>query len=97
MMPKRIELVFFEGCPNVDAARGELRRALVACGLEPSWQEWDTTRDEVPDRVKGYCSPTVLVNGQDVMGQSQGSGFGCCVGGSPPASAIITALKAGAA
>lgn len=92
-MTDRIELLYFEGCPHADEARGEVRIALRLCGLPPTWREWDTTGSDTPASLKGYGSPTVLVDGLDVTGGTSGSGIGCVVAGAPRADIIIAALK----
>ena len=92
-MTERVELVYFEGCPHVAEARGEVGRALRQCGLPPTWREWDTTNPDTPAPLTGYGSPTVLVDGRDVTGGTSGSGIGCVVAGAPRAEVIIAALK----
>lgn len=92
-MEDRAALVYFEGCPHVAEARSELSRALRLCGLPPTWREWDTTSPDTPDHLKGYGSPTVLVDGLDVSGESSGSGTGCTVAGAPRAETILARLK----
>jgi hypothetical protein len=56
--PVRVELLHHEGCPLAPAAR----RVVDEC-----IQQLDIDAD-VTDRVARYPSPTVLVNGVDVMG-----------------------------
>lgn len=86
----RVELLFFPGCPHVEAARTQLRRALEATGLPASWEEHDET--------DGYGSPTILVNGVDVLGAPRGDGASCRlylaseIPGAPPLEALIRAL-----
>ena len=88
-----IELVYFTGCPHVDAARGALRAALQAAGLPAEWREWDQTHPETPMRVLGYGSPTVLVGGVDVTGKAPANaGRACRADGIPPDAAIAAAL-----
>jgi hypothetical protein len=90
-----IELVYFTGCPHVDAARAELRSALSALGLPAEWREWDQAHPETPPRVLGYGSPTVLIGGLDVTGMpSANAGRACRADGIPPAIAIAAALAA---
>ena len=88
-----IELVYFTGCPHVDAARAALRAALNAAGLPAQWREWDQTHPETPERLLGYGSPTVLVGGVDVTGRAPANaGRACRADGIPPAAAIVAAL-----
>lgn len=74
----RVELVYDRTCPNVDAAREEIRSALAAAGLSGEWVEWDREADDSPDRVRRYGSPTVLVDGVDVSGAGSEADANCC-------------------
>jgi hypothetical protein len=53
----RVELLHYEGCPLAPAAHRLVRQCLIALGLP----------DPVLVRVGDGPSPTVLVNGTDVM------------------------------
>lgn len=55
----RVELVYAPDCPNAPAARSVVRRCLDRLGLQVPVEE---TEGHLP-------SPTVLVDGYDVMGQ----------------------------
>lgn len=68
----RIELVYDADCPNVGAARAILERALDAVGLPPEWIE--RCQDDEEER---YASPTILVDGEDVVGGTGGRAPGC--------------------
>lgn len=94
-MPKPVELVFFEGCPNVSRARENLREALAHQGLPLVWTEWDQQRADVPGQVRGYGSPTVLVDNKDVTGASPvgGMALACRSDGAPTVAAIVAALE----
>ncbi len=61
-----VELVYDLGCPNVDRARESLAHALQETGVPAVWTEWRTDDPACPERLRGYGSPTVLVNGADV-------------------------------
>jgi hypothetical protein len=92
-MSPRAELIYFAGCPNVDASRDALRTALAAAGLPPVWLEWDQTEESAPAYVDRYGSPTVLVDGHDVTGAGPApAGPSCCVRGAPESQAILAAL-----
>lgn len=66
-MKKRIDLVYFEGCPNAGQARENIGAAILRAHGEPGeWAEWDLTADSTPDEFRRYASPTVLVDGVDV-------------------------------
>ena len=53
----RVELLHYEGCPLEPAAHQLVRQCLIALGIP----------DPVLVRVGDWPSPTVLVNGTDVM------------------------------
>ncbi len=95
-----VELLHFPDCPNVPAARAQLRRAFAAVGAPAEWTEIDVTLESVPAHARGYGSPTVLVDGKDVTGASPGDGSSCRiyvgddVRGAPPLDAIVAALRA---
>lgn len=77
-MTHRVELVIDRDCPHVEAARLQLRQALVDLGEQPMWREWDRASADAPAYVKRYGSPTVLVNGQDVAGEGGVAASNCC-------------------
>ncbi len=89
-MDTTIELIHFKGCPNVGATRENLLEALGT----HEWTEWDLEAPDAPDRVRRYGSPTVLVNGVDVTGTTEGPvGLACSADGAPSVEAILEALK----
>lgn len=88
----RVELVFFTGCPSVPRARQRLTQALVAAGLSPSWQEWDTRDPRTPSEYQRYGSPTVLIDGRNIAGDDAPSGPTCAVDGGPSVAVITAAL-----
>jgi hypothetical protein len=93
-MARTVELVFFEGCPNVPAARANIRASLEGAGLRAEWTEWDLLAEEAPARVRGYASPTILVNGKDVTGAGpQNAALACRTGPTPSRAAIQSALE----
>ncbi len=54
---QRIELIFFDGCPNVSSARDNLRSALQWEGKDTTWTEWDLFADSTPKRLRQHGSP----------------------------------------
>ena len=92
-MTHRIELVHFTGCPHAAQARENLRLALRSSGAGGAWSEWDLSSMEAPERVRGYGSPTILINGRDISGGGpEGSELSCRVSGAPSVEAILNAL-----
>ena len=90
MKTPRIELVYFEGCPNASQARENLREAVEASGHGVTWSEWDLMAKSTPDDYRRYGSPTVLVNGEDVTGESVGTAAMACRADGVPSVATIT-------
>src|SRR5437867_2381262 len=100
-----VELIYDEECPNVAETRGNLLRGFHAAGQEPHWTEWSRSAPDSPPRVRGFSSPTVLVNGVDVAGEPPGETQPACrlyrgahgeFRGAPRAELIASALKSAA-
>jgi len=91
---KRIELVYFEGCPNAEQARVNLRAALERAGKRPEWDEWDLSAASTPERYRAHGSPTVLIGGEDVTGNgAQAVAMACRSDGAPSADTIVDRLR----
>jgi hypothetical protein len=75
----RIQLLSFEGCPNTDRARETLKAAIASAGIRASIEEVDLNSAATPEPLRGWGSPTILVNGRDVGGQEGPSGAACRV------------------
>lgn len=63
-----VELIYDADCPNVEPARSLLIRAFMQTGISARWKEWDRASPDSPSYVRGYGSPTLLVNGRDITG-----------------------------
>jgi hypothetical protein len=63
-----IQILFFQGCPNIDGARIAVRSAIERVGLkEPIEVAELEVRDEEHAQKLGFLgSPTVRVDGRDV-------------------------------
>jgi copper chaperone CopZ len=93
----KIQLLHFEGCPNVDAARTALRDALAAEKLEIPIEEIDVEAPNAPEWARGWGSPTILVDGKDVTGQERSEGSSCCrlyADGAPSVASIRARIAA---
>ena len=75
-MPK-IEFIYERDCPNIEDARTQLRFALQQSGLPAEWQEWEHNDSASPAYARLYGSPTVLVAGQDITGDSPSGDPSC--------------------
>jgi len=97
----RIDLVYFEGCPNADLARSMLRRALSDLSMDAAWTERDTDAPSTPARFRAYGSPTILINDRDVSEDVRVEGGTCRVyldaagslSGAPSAESIADAIR----
>ncbi|MFI5323348.1 MAG: hypothetical protein ACHQ6U_07415 [Thermodesulfobacteriota bacterium] len=99
----KIELVYDSGCPNVERARENLRLALEQAGMETGWQEWERGAPDMPSHLRHYGSPTILVNGKDIIANMPDSQSESCrlyldmngqLQGVPPVEAIVKAITA---
>ncbi len=72
-----VDLVYDADCPHISLARANLASALAECGFEPRWQEHVIGDPDAPPRVRGFGSPTILVDGVDVAGSEPGA-EACC-------------------
>jgi mercuric ion transport protein len=93
-----IHLIYSPGCPNVDSTRRALWRALDLLHVRASVVEVNVSEVDTPDYLRGWGSPTILVEGADVAG---GAPSGDCCGlygpsefpGAPSFALIAAALK----
>lgn len=95
-----VQIVYFEGCPNADAARAAVRRCLEAEGLPVAFEEIDTESPDAPAELRQWGSPTILVDGVDVGGEPAPMGTSCRLYDNPdnrgvPSDAAITAALHG--
>lgn len=63
-----VDLIVDTHCPNIGAARSLLTRALNSVGLPIAWREWLRDAADTPPALRGFGSPTILVDGVDVSG-----------------------------
>lgn len=97
---RTVELVYDADCPNVAQARAQLLRAFAEIAMPARWREWRRDEHRAPNRILAYGSPTILVNGQDVVPAAGDAA--CCrlyaqtdgaFSGVPPVESIVTALR----
>ena len=102
----KVELIYDADCPNITQARALLIKAFTRTGISARWLEWERTAPESPEYARSCGSPTILIEGQDVAGDSTISGSGACrvynddqgkLSGTPPLEAVCSALLAKAA
>lgn len=96
----RVELLYFSGCPHVPAARAQLTRAFAEVHAQAAWREIDVLAADTPAGLRGYGSPTVLIDGVDVTGEPPEVAASCRlypgsdVPGAPPLRLLVSALRA---
>jgi hypothetical protein len=80
----RVELLTSPGCPNAAAARATIIGCLRTLGID----------EPIIERVGRYSSPTVLVDGVDVMRPAEGTSVGyACRLDVPAPQRILDALR----
>ena len=78
MTASKIELIYENTCPNIDAARQQIKLACNKLDIKPDWLEWEVSAADAPKHIHGYGSPTILVNGKDVSGEMTAGDDYCC-------------------
>lgn len=61
-----VELLYFAGCPNHDAALGLVERVAAEVGAEIEVRRVEVTTSEAAAELRFLGSPTIRVNGRDV-------------------------------
>jgi mercuric ion transport protein len=102
----RVELIYDLDCPVVQATREALLRGFAEAGLRPAWKELDRRAAKSPPHATRYGSPTILVEGRDVVGAEPVDGADACrvydhgpggLRGVPPIPRIAAALRSATA
>lgn len=94
----KIEVLYFEGCPNYRPALDRLRSVLRQEGLSAEVSEIEVKDEAAARTLKFIGSPTIRVNGLDIEVDSrtvEEPVFACrrYAGGSPSAEMIWSALR----
>ncbi len=66
MSQPRVEILYFEGCPNQEPARALVERLARQLHVEPQIELVEVTDPEAAVKLRFLGSPTVRVNGVDV-------------------------------
>jgi len=61
-----VEVLYFEGCPNHEGARGLVERVSRELGIESELRLVEVASDEEAWRLRFLGSPTIRVEGDDV-------------------------------
>ncbi|MEK6678812.1 MAG: hypothetical protein AABY39_05285 [Nitrospirota bacterium] len=97
----KVELLYFKGCPNISMARKNLNEAFAKADIPAQWDEIDLNDPNMPKELKGYGSPTILIDGKDVTGiVAEGESLSCRtyytakgeITGAPDAEIIVKAI-----
>lgn len=91
-----VDFIYDKDCPNVETARANLMRAFSRAEVPAHWQEHQIGSADAPAHVKGFGSPTILVDRVDVDGLDAGVETCCRIykgGGAPSIELIADALK----
>jgi hypothetical protein len=94
----KIEVLYFDGCPNYLPAVDRLKAVLRKAGLPTEVSEIEITDESAARTVKFFGSPTIRVNGFDIEADSRhvrDTGFACrrYPGGVPSEEMIRMALR----
>jgi mercuric ion transport protein len=73
----RVQLLYFEGCPNLELARAALREAMAAEQIDARVDEIDVEAEDAPEWARGWGSPTILIDGTDLTGATRSNGPSC--------------------
>jgi hypothetical protein len=72
-----VELLWWEGCPSYERALDDLRAALSEHGLDPdSVEVRHIDSDEQAERERFPGSPTIRIDGEDVVPPGEGDPVG---------------------
>ncbi|HEX2232284.1 MAG TPA: hypothetical protein VHG69_02850 [Thermoleophilaceae bacterium] len=73
----RVELLWWEGCPSYERALDDLRAALAEQGSDPdSIEVRHIDSDEQAERERFPGSPTIRIDGEDVVAPGDGDPIG---------------------
>lgn len=62
----KIELLYFEGCPNHKPAREMLRETLASLGRDDEINEIEVRTQSEAEAIQFVGSPSVRINGSDI-------------------------------
>jgi Domain of unknown function (DUF2703) len=101
-VPMKIEVLYFEGCPNYLPAVDRLKGVLRQEGFSTEVAEIEVKDESAAKTLKFFGSPTIRVNGLDIEADSRDveeTGFACrrYSGGLPSEEMIRKALREGGA
>ena len=72
----RAELLWWEGCPSYPEALEQLKEILSSEGFDPAVELREVESDEQAQRERFPGSPTIRIDGQDVVAPGDGEPVG---------------------
>ena len=96
----KIELLYFEGCPNYIPARQMLRETLDSLCREEQVYEVEVRSQAEAEAIRFVGSPSIRINGSDIEGWARTAidfGLSCrtYLNGSQPRCSITRAASSG--
>lgn len=96
-----VTLLYFDGCPNWEVARGRIGEALSRLASETPISLQPVETPESADRLNFRGSPTILIDGVDPFAEANAAtGLSCRVymtedgmDGSPSVDQLVAALR----
>jgi hypothetical protein len=70
-----VELLWWDGCPSYSDALDQLSRILREEGIETDVELVEVTSDEQARRERFFGSPTIRINGEDVIPPGNGEPY----------------------
>jgi len=74
----KIQFLSFPGCPHARPSLERLRAVMRELELSYPIEEVEITASQVQAELRGWGSPTVLVDGRDVAGVAEPTGEATC-------------------
>ena len=76
-MPRRVELLWWEGCPSSEEAHELVRDLMAEAGLDPdSLRSIEVATEATAEREEFVGSPTIRVDGRDIQPPEAGEPIG---------------------
>jgi hypothetical protein len=98
----KIDVLYFDGCPNHLPTTALVRDVVHCLGLDATIREVEVRDADEAAKLRFFGSPTIQVNGQDVDPAARNRAdysFSCRMyggSGSPPRALVEQALREGA-
>lgn len=74
----KIEILYFEGCPNHEPAERAVRDILEELKVEAEISHVNVRDEATAERVRFPGSPTIRVDGEDVVNEETNDAYSLC-------------------